>query len=159
LVAQLTQQKGVNRAQESIIADLSRQLAEVRSEVTLLRSQIGTQGSPTMSVDWGDSNPRFDKQGAVTVPVFISDSPVEDGSQANHVLLMSNVQSQPMKNVYPINMVRRASMLGPLDQKTWNPKLLEDPQRLDEEYMVFFSSKPQKAVRMNLKDIIMNESS
>ena len=159
LAAQLAQQKGLNQKQEGIIADMTRQLNEMRNEIALLRSQMGSQASPTMSTDWGATNEKFDKHGAVTVPVFITETPVQDGSQANQVLLNANVQSQQTKTVYPINMVRSASMKGPLDQATWNPKFLDDQQRLEEEYMVFFSSQPRKAVRMHLKDIILNDSS
>ena len=133
---------------KDLIGQQEKQIVRSPDEVARLKAQIGTQGSQAMLTDRGDTNDKL----------FVTESPVETGQQANKVLLSANVETQTMKNVYPVNMVREAAVLGPLDQASWNPRVLDDPQRLEEEYMVFFSSQPQKAVRMNLKDIILNKS-
>ena len=154
----LTAQSAQLTAQRSHILKLTRDLTNSQDENARLKAQLGTQGSQAMLTDWGDTNDRFDYNGNITVPVFVPEASVETGEYANKVLLGANVETQMMKTVYPVSMVREAAMIGPTHEASWNPRKLDDSQRLAEEYMVFSLEGPQKAVRMNLKDIILNKS-
>lgn len=165
LTANFTKQASLIASLTSANEALSAQLQSSKSEVTRLARQwadaglqqgqsVNFSGPGYVDPQWGDTNPKFDRPGAVAMPAFVANTPVTDGKQANSVLREANVSHQAMKSVYPIQMVREATMLGQSDLATWNPNHLSDQERMAEEYMVSFTAQPHRAVRMTLHDIL-----
>ena len=153
--------QGVLGHQNTIISGLRKENDALKKENSELRRQIvnlkrahGSTGAAMYTgPDYGAENERFDYDGHVTVPVFVNDGDASTPALANAVLDDARVETQPMKNVYPIQLVKAALSIAPYDEARYNNEGLSPSKLWEQEYMVFHASDPNKAVRLNMKDI------
>ena len=93
--------------------------------------------------DYGDTNSRFDHDGMVTVPIFVQDGDVSTPGQANAVLDNARVETQQMKNVYPVHLIKKALSVAPYADN-WNSSGLSASQLWEQDYMVYHATDPER---------------
>ena len=157
------QAHGVLGHQNEIIEGLRKENSEQRKRIEFLERALERARAPRTvgsamhaQEDYGDTNPRFDHDGIVTVPVFVQDGDVSTPRNANAVLDNARVETQQMKSVYPVHMIKKALSVAPYADD-WNSSGLSASQLWEQDYMVYHASDPERAVRLTMKDIQLSD--
>ena len=150
--------------------DLEIQVVALTQQLKAMEmSKYGASSSnsvPTFSSvpdHYGNVNKRFEVGGQLSMPIFLSGSPgqIVDEAVALETVAEAGVNTQTQHHVYPIAVVREAlakAKYNPNYQSKMNPSQKTYAEQLEDKYMVYSDTAPQRAIQMTEKEILASNT-
>ena len=112
---------------------------------------------------YGNVNKRFEVGGQLSMPIFLSGNPgqIVDEAVALETVAEAGVNTQTQHHVYPVAVVREAlakAKYNPNYQSKMNPSRKTYAEQLEDKYMVYSDTAPQRAIQMTEKEILASNT-